>query len=214
MNTPVWRASETHTQQNLRRRRSSMPPDNSKRTTSSHMSSSTEYAQVIKMLGNGRLEAMVCPFRPSPNYQQANKYSDFFPAFSASTVSSASVSSVASFARRSGSTTVTSFLSPSVSTRTRRVMLSSSTLQTRPVLCTFFFSPLPLLPVSNSLLTICSPINRKAYGELPDTAKINETDTFGPNEDGDCGFEFDEDRDSEDEEGAEAGGKTVDIDDI
>jgi len=54
----------------------------------------------------------------------------------------------------------------------------------------------------------------KAYGELPDTAKINETDTFGPNEDGDCGFEFDEDRDSEEEDGADAGGKAVDIDDI
>ncbi|KAH6630225.1 hypothetical protein B0J18DRAFT_363772 [Chaetomium sp. MPI-SDFR-AT-0129] len=53
----------------------------------------------------------------------------------------------------------------------------------------------------------------KAYGELPDNAKINETDTFGPNEDGDCGFEFDEDRDSE-SEGEGAGGKEVVIDDI
>ncbi|EAQ89884.1 hypothetical protein CHGG_06503 [Chaetomium globosum CBS 148.51] len=57
-------------------------------------------------------------------------------------------------------------------------------------------------------------LREKAYGELPDTAKINETDTFGPNEDGDCGFEFDEDRDSEDEgEGATAG-KEIAIDDI
>lgn len=79
----------------------------------------------------------------------------------------------------------------------------------------YVFYPLPLFHVSNSLLTtFASPINRKAYGELPDTAKINETDTFGPNEDGDCGFEFDEDRDSEEEDGADAGGKTVDIDDI
>ncbi|KAK4043771.1 hypothetical protein C8A01DRAFT_12692 [Parachaetomium inaequale] len=55
----------------------------------------------------------------------------------------------------------------------------------------------------------------KAYGELPDTAKINETDTFGPNEDGDCGFEFDEDRDSESEgEGGAGGAKEVAIDDI
>ncbi|KAK7740703.1 Translation initiation factor 1A [Cytospora paraplurivora] len=53
----------------------------------------------------------------------------------------------------------------------------------------------------------------KAYGELPETAKINETDTFGGGEDGDCGFEFDEDRDSE-SEGEAAGGKEVDIDDI
>jgi len=55
----------------------------------------------------------------------------------------------------------------------------------------------------------------KAYGELPDTAKINETDTFGPNEDGDCGFEFDEDRDSDEEGGAGgAGAKDIEIDDI
>ncbi|CAG8463904.1 8473_t:CDS:2, partial [Cetraspora pellucida] len=32
--------------------------------------------------------------------------------------------------------------------------------------------------------------NLKAYGELPETAKINETDTFGP-EDEECNFEFD-----------------------
>lgn len=55
----------------------------------------------------------------------------------------------------------------------------------------------------------------KAYGELPESAKINETDTYGPNDEGECGFEFDEDRDSESEtEGANAGGKDVDIDDI
>lgn len=56
----------------------------------------------------------------------------------------------------------------------------------------------------------------KAYGELPDTAKINETDTFGPNEDGDCGFEFDEDRDSDSDAGGAggAGGKDIEIDDI
>lgn len=29
----------------------------------------------------------------------------------------------------------------------------------------------------------------KAYGELPENAKINETDTFGE-EDGECTFEF------------------------
>lgn len=50
----------------------------------------------------------------------------------------------------------------------------------------------------------------KAYGELPESAKINETDTYGPNEDGECNFEFDEDRDSSDEEG----GKEIEIDDI
>lgn len=34
--------------------------------------------------------------------------------------------------------------------------------------------------------------NLKAYGELPETAKINETDNFGP-EDEECTFEFGED---------------------
>lgn len=49
----------------------------------------------------------------------------------------------------------------------------------------------------------------KAYGELPETAKINETDTYGPDgEEGGIGFEFDEDR-SDDENV-----KEVDIDDI
>ncbi|ETS74263.1 hypothetical protein G7054_g9931 [Neopestalotiopsis clavispora] len=52
----------------------------------------------------------------------------------------------------------------------------------------------------------------KAYGELPESAKINETDTYGPNEDGECNFEFDEDRSDSEEEGA--GGKEIEIDDI
>lgn len=48
----------------------------------------------------------------------------------------------------------------------------------------------------------------KAYGELPENAKINETDTYGPEgEEGGIGFEFDEDRDTEDE-------KEIDIEDI
>ncbi len=46
----------------------------------------------------------------------------------------------------------------------------------------------------------------KAYGELPENAKINETDTYGPEGD-DGNVEFDEDRDSD-------SGKEVDIDDI
>ncbi|KAF1989103.1 nucleic acid-binding protein [Aulographum hederae CBS 113979] len=55
----------------------------------------------------------------------------------------------------------------------------------------------------------------KAYGELPDNAKINETDTYGPDgEEGGLGFEFDEDRDSEDSGDEEGGKKDLDIDDI
>ena len=55
----------------------------------------------------------------------------------------------------------------------------------------------------------------KAYGELPESAKINETDTYGQEGDGDCNFEFDEDRSESDsdEEGGK-GGKEIDIDDI
>ncbi|KAF2144766.1 uncharacterized protein K452DRAFT_266857 [Aplosporella prunicola CBS 121167] len=52
----------------------------------------------------------------------------------------------------------------------------------------------------------------KAYGELPETAKINETDTYGgEGDEGGIGFEFDEDRDSEDEG---EGIREQDIDDI
>ncbi|RYP45656.1 hypothetical protein DL768_008045 [Monosporascus sp. mg162] len=56
----------------------------------------------------------------------------------------------------------------------------------------------------------------KAYGELPENAKINETDTYARGDDDDqCNFEFDEDRESEDEDVGPGGtGKEVDIDDI
>ena len=57
----------------------------------------------------------------------------------------------------------------------------------------------------------------KAYGELPENAKINETDTYARGDDDDqCNFEFDEDRDSEDSDAGGAGGqgKEIEIDDI
>ena len=57
----------------------------------------------------------------------------------------------------------------------------------------------------------------KAYGELPENAKINETDTYARGDDDDqCNFEFDEDRESEDDDGPGAGGqaKDIEIDDI
>lgn len=53
----------------------------------------------------------------------------------------------------------------------------------------------------------------KAYGELPENAKINETDTYGDQGDEGIGFEFDEDRDESDSD-AEKGGKELDIDEI
>lgn len=46
----------------------------------------------------------------------------------------------------------------------------------------------------------------KSVGELPDNAKINETDTFGADEDDDVNFEFGNDDEEEDDE--------LDIDDI
>lgn len=55
----------------------------------------------------------------------------------------------------------------------------------------------------------------KAYGELPENAKINETDTYGEMGDEGIGFEFDEDRDSDSEDEADGTGKKeIDIDDI
>lgn len=49
----------------------------------------------------------------------------------------------------------------------------------------------------------------KAYGELPESAKINETDTYG-HEGVDDNVEFDEDRDGSSGED----GKDIDIDEI
>ncbi|KAI9695396.1 MAG: Translation initiation factor 1A [Bogoriella megaspora] len=49
----------------------------------------------------------------------------------------------------------------------------------------------------------------KAYGELPESAKINETDTYGHEGDEGIGFEFDEDRDEEDSDD-----KDIDVDEI
>jgi translation initiation factor 1A len=46
----------------------------------------------------------------------------------------------------------------------------------------------------------------KAYGELPESAKINETDTYGGDEEGGIGFDFGEDD-------SESGGE-IDVDDI
>ncbi|GAA5844875.1 hypothetical protein JCM16303_004411 [Sporobolomyces ruberrimus] len=56
--------------------------------------------------------------------------------------------------------------------------------------------------------------NLKAYGELPETAKINETDTFGPGDEDD-NVEFDEvSADEEEDEGLPSKNDDFDIDDI
>lgn len=49
----------------------------------------------------------------------------------------------------------------------------------------------------------------KAYGELPENAKINETDTYGDQGDEGIGFEFDEDRDDDSDDKGE-----IDVDEI
>jgi len=54
----------------------------------------------------------------------------------------------------------------------------------------------------------------KAYGELPESAKINETDTYGQEGDGDCNFEFDEDRSESGSDDEGKGAKDIEIDDI
>ncbi|KAG7107667.1 Eukaryotic translation initiation factor 1A like protein [Verticillium longisporum] len=59
----------------------------------------------------------------------------------------------------------------------------------------------------------------KAYGELPESAKINETDTYGAEGNDDCNFEFDDDRDdsdddSDDTEDGNKAKKDIAIDDI
>ncbi|RYC60650.1 hypothetical protein CHU98_g5568 [Xylaria longipes] len=53
----------------------------------------------------------------------------------------------------------------------------------------------------------------KQYGELPESARINETDTYGPGDEGECNFDFADDQDS-DEESDSGGNKEIEIDDI
>jgi hypothetical protein len=60
-------------------------------------------------------------------------------------------------------------------------MSSSNIPPTRPVIVSGSTSRLFFRLIGN--------LSVKAYGELPENAKINETDTFGE-EDGECTFEF------------------------
>ena len=61
-------------------------------------------------------------------------------------------------------------------------MSSSSTPLTKPEIASYH-----VIISSRSVADSTSTV--KAYGELPESAKINETDTF-PEEDGECTFEF------------------------
>lgn len=74
------------------------------------------------------------------------------------------------------------------------------------------------LEISRPMVSNCPRLYKSistdsfVVGELPEHAKINETDTFGDAGDGDIGFEFDEDRDGEgDGEGKK---DALDVDDI
>lgn len=69
--------------------------------------------------------------------------------------------------------------------KTTKQMSSSNTLPMKPATVR-----LPLLPALTPFNLIDAIVRLvKAYGELPENAKINETDTFG-DEDGECTFEF------------------------
>jgi len=54
----------------------------------------------------------------------------------------------------------------------------------------------------------------KSYGELPENAKINETDTYGGEGEGDLNFEFGDDRDSDSDSDDAVAAKDIDVDDI
>ncbi|KAK5633954.1 hypothetical protein RRF57_009668 [Xylaria bambusicola] len=54
----------------------------------------------------------------------------------------------------------------------------------------------------------------KSYGELPESARINETDTYGPGDEGECNFDFADDRESDDDESDSVNNKEIEIDDI
>ena len=76
------------------------------------------------------------------------------------------------------------------------------------------------IPSGGRVALLRIPLNfvndESTHGELPENAKINETDTFGQGEDGEAYFEFgdaDSEEDSDDPTGAN-NKKDVDIDDI
>lgn len=77
-----------------------------------------------------------------------------------------------SLVHRSGSTRATLFFCLCASSKTTRRTSSRSTLCAR--LCSSITRP------TNASMQSDEARNLKAYGELPETAKINETDTFGP----------------------------------
>lgn len=126
---------------------------------------------------------------------------------------------MASYERRSGSTRETSSCSLCETTRTRRYVTALHTTPPHPLFLFFWVEKSAITnayPQGDVILKYSADEARslKAYGELPETAKINETDTYGDQGDEGIGFEFDEDRDSSSEEEGGKDGKDIDIDDI
>ncbi|KAF8672240.1 Eukaryotic translation initiation factor 1A [Rhizoctonia solani] len=117
-----------------------------------------EYAQVVKMLGNGRLEAQCFDGEKRLAHirgKMRKKVSLIFPTISGS----------------GGSTIEKVWINQG-----DIILLSLREFQDDKADVIVKY-------------TADEARNLKAYGELPDTVKINETDTFGE-EDGECTFEF------------------------
>lgn len=136
-----------------------------------------EYAQVTKMLGNGRLEAQCFDGQKRLAHIRGKMRKK------------ASTCTLLIFwgyfndhLFRSGLTRETSCYFRFVISKTTKQMSSSSTPLTKPEIASYH-----VIISSRSVADSTSTV--KAYGELPESAKINETDTF-PEEDGECTFEF------------------------
>ncbi|KAF8695462.1 Eukaryotic translation initiation factor 1A, partial [Rhizoctonia solani] len=117
-----------------------------------------EYAQVVKMLGNGRLEAQCFDGEKRLAHirgKMRKKVSLIFP-----TISGSGGSTIGKVWINQGDI----------------ILLSLREFQDDKADVIVKY-------------TADEARNLKAYGELPDTVKINETDTFGE-EDGECTFEF------------------------
>lgn len=137
-----------------------------------------EYAQVTKMLGNGRLEAQCFDGEKRLAHIRGKMRKKVC---SVLLVHLHLVFNPISL-YRSGSTKAISFFCPCVTSRTIKLMSSSNTRRMRPAIVRYS-------PFINSTPDVLFHSIVKAYGELPENAKINETDTFGE-EDGECTFEF------------------------
>ena len=131
------------------------------------------------MLGNGRIEAQCFDGEKRLAHIRGKMRKKVCVCTSVNSV----VSSMVMWHLRCGSIRETLFYFPWEISKTAKQMSSSNIpLMRLVIVCVFVF-----------YYEICTPSDLrhsvKAYGELPENAKINETDTFGE-EDGDCIFDF------------------------